>query len=237
MFGIGNAIGAVVGGAMNAQAQRQTNRTNIMLAREANQFSAKEAATSRNFQERMSNTAHQRQVSDMKKAGLNPMLSATQGGSSTPPGAQGSAHMARTESTRMGDALAQGISTALDTKRLKKEIKAVDSQVDLNKAAELTNFTQQQLNNAAAVKANTEKNLTSLQHHQTQMQTGAIEAEAKARSWEADARKETAKLVRDQSKLDRQFVKFDGMVKRAANIGGAISNATSIGRRYKRTKK
>jgi len=43
-------------------------------------------AENRDYQTYMSNTAHQREVEDLRKAGLNPILSAKYGGSSTPMG-------------------------------------------------------------------------------------------------------------------------------------------------------
>jgi len=51
-----------------------------------NASSAEQAHRNREFQQKMSSTAHQREVADLKKAGLNPLLSAKLGGASTPSG-------------------------------------------------------------------------------------------------------------------------------------------------------
>lgn len=52
-----------------------------------NAWSAEQAQKQMDFQERMSNTAHQREIADLKASGLNPVLSAKLGGASTPTGA------------------------------------------------------------------------------------------------------------------------------------------------------
>lgn len=55
-----------------------------------NEFSATQAQINRDFQERMSNTAYQRQADDIRLAGFNPALILGSGGATTPSGSSAS---------------------------------------------------------------------------------------------------------------------------------------------------
>lgn len=194
--------GDIVQGAANILGGSQTNKANKELQEQANKFSAKQAKDQMAFQREMSNTSYQRSMADMKAAGLNPMLAYAQGGASSPSGAMGSVQAAQVENV-----LSPAISSALDAARLRKEIRAVDSQTDLNNAVAATQKAQTQLNetNAKVAKKNAE----------------ILDAQMPAIT-------KKAKLDASQADIDQSMLKYDNITKRTAQATGIISNAKDI---------
>lgn len=119
------ALGSIISGQQTNQANAAMNASNL----DAN---AQQAQFNRDFQERLSNTAHQREVADLKAAGLNPILSAN-AGSSTPSGSMASApSMAPMRNPMEG--VAQLISSALEASQVMTNMEKTRAETGLIKA-------------------------------------------------------------------------------------------------------
>lgn len=190
---------SILAGGMSMIGSMFGNASQQASARQAAEFNAREAQLNREFQQRMSDTSYQRATADMRAAGLNPMLAYTQGGASTPSGSTGSM-----QAMQMESALGKGVSSALDMRRLRKEIDATDSQVKLNEAAEASKRADTKLAENSAKVA--EKNAARID-----AEMPAIRAQAKN-----DARRAT---------IDEKMAETDAIMSRTQQATGILNNA------------
>lgn len=112
-------------------------------AKAQNAANAQQAANQMAFQEKMSTSAHQREVADLKKAGLNPMLSAKLGGASSPGGAQ--ARMENTSAAGTAAAMnsAQMANLQANTKKTTAEANVIEKTGQPTAEANLTKIMQE----------------------------------------------------------------------------------------------
>lgn len=118
-----------LGAALGFSGQQQTNAANARQVAQQNAFNATEAQKNRDFQERMSSTAVQRQVKDYEAAGLNPALAYGQGGSSSPSGSTATAGAARFDNPAAGasQVTTQIVNSALEAAQQVENIKLTEA--------------------------------------------------------------------------------------------------------------
>lgn len=219
IFGIDDAIIAavapsVIGAGASLIGGASANQTNIDLSKEAMAFNAQEAQKNRDYQTAMSNSAYQRATADMRAAGINPMLAYMKGGASTPSGAQATGQAAKVDNIAegLGDALGKAVNSAIDTYRLKNEMRSADADINLKNASAYTQgmVAQRELNSAQKTKMETEVLKASLPSLMSKF--------------------ERDKLTYD---YDKKNAALDAWLKRLQAGFGAATDAVSVGNFFK----
>lgn len=132
------ALGAAAAsGGLGFIGQERTNNMNRDMAHTNMAFSREEAEANRKWQERMSNTAMQRQVKDYEKAGINPLLGLGQG-ASTPSGATGTGAMSQASNSMegLGASAKDALALKMAMEKQAAEIAATDQSRKTMKAQE-----------------------------------------------------------------------------------------------------
>lgn len=197
-------LGAIASGGLGIAGGLLQNSANKKLQQDANNASIQLAAENRAWQEMMSNTAHQREVKDLKAAGLNPILSATGGSCASTP----SGNAATAGAAKMEDALGKGVSSAQSGYQLDMAKQMMGADLALKDAS------------TAQAAAQTAQSVTTAKKTAEETKGVAIDNAVKKTSFPA-VQKEAA-LREKTAEWDTSAAGYDAIMNRALDaLGGA----------------
>ncbi len=127
---LANPLAAVTGSVLESKGQSSANAMNMQIMREQQAWNRDERLDTQKWMKEMSDTSHQRQVKDLRAAGINPILTATGGsGASTPSSSPSSAGSAVAQNVMSGKSkIALEMLTAIENLKLMKTQKHLTTQ-------------------------------------------------------------------------------------------------------------
>lgn len=127
--GLGNYLGPAAAGAASYIGTQDTNRTNLQLVQMQNEAAMERQKATQDWEANMANTAEQRQVADLKAAGLNPMLAAHGPGAAVP-----NVAAPPVQAGQVQNALGGAVGTAMNTAQTLSNLKLQQEQIQATSA-------------------------------------------------------------------------------------------------------